>query len=156
MKIETAKNRSNNLDTIVNAGFDSAREDLSIDALIRLRISQCGALLRQQLEHKAKQEPKIYSGARIGQVIRMFRATSGELYSSIAERVKTRVTDYCVLYWHVCRQNVVVSRTSMVLAKWSMSPPNLKMRPQPSDTITERASRLGLPAFRFDSYIKVK
>ena len=126
MKIETAKNRSNNLDTGVKAGFDSAREVLSIDALIRLRISQCGALLRQQLEHKAKQEPKIYSRARIGHVTRMFRATSVELYSSITERVRTRVTEYVQEEIHqVLKDAITEGATSLVDPIWSNFQKNL-------------------------------
>ena len=66
----------------------------TFSAMVRQMVVQCGALLRQQLEHKAKQQPLLYDPQRTERVMREFEAGSADIEDAIAGRVMSRLTHH--------------------------------------------------------------
>ena len=65
-----------------------------ISSLVRDKVRQCGALLQQQLERKAKQEPLIYEQSRIDRVMQDFKDASSDLQSAIVDQVMSRLSTH--------------------------------------------------------------
>ncbi|MFQ5880324.1 MAG: hypothetical protein ACE5IZ_09155, partial [Dehalococcoidia bacterium] len=63
-------------------------------AMVAQMVVQCGALLRQQMEHKAKQQPLLYDQERIDRIMAEFEAGSADIQDAIAGRVMSRLTHH--------------------------------------------------------------
>ncbi len=77
---------------IVGAAVNESQHQDDVTSIVKRLVSQCGALLRQQLERKAKQEPLVYDEGRIGRIMRDFEASTADVEAIIAERVMNKVT----------------------------------------------------------------
>ena len=78
----------------VAGGAGEPQEQDTITAMVRRMVAQSGALLRQQLEHKVKQEPMLYDQARVDQIIGQFGAASEDVQAIIADRVRSRLISH--------------------------------------------------------------
>lgn len=63
-------------------------------AMVAQMVAQCGALLRQQLEHKAKGQPLLYDKQRVERIMREFQAGAEDIQDAIAARVMSRLTHH--------------------------------------------------------------
>ncbi len=82
---------------VVGAAAETSMEQDEITATVRRMVTQCGALLRVQLAHRARQEPLTYDQARIDRVIREFEASAEDIQVTIANRVRSRLTSHLQL-----------------------------------------------------------
>ena len=80
-------------------------------------VVQCKALLRQQLEHKATQQPLLYDQERIGRIIAEFEAGSADIQDAIAARVMSRLTH------HVQQEGMRVLQDALADAAQSLEDP---------------------------------
>ena len=63
----------------------------AIAPLIGRMVAQCYALLRQELERKVKQDPHLYSEARVSGIMQEFDAVAEDIQEATLERVKARL-----------------------------------------------------------------
>ena len=75
------------------AADDAQHQDILI-AMIGKKVTQCGSLLRQQLERRAKRQPEMYSPDRTDRIMREFEGASEDLRATIAKRVMSKLTNH--------------------------------------------------------------
>lgn len=76
----------------LNAPQEERLEGLLAPRIQRM-VDQCCALLRQQLERKVKQQPALYSEARVLPIIRELKEARADIQAAVAERVKRRLLE---------------------------------------------------------------
>lgn len=82
------------IELVKSTAANEPHEDHNLNSLVERMVSQCSALLRQQLERKVVQEPSLYDQNRIDRIMREFEASSTDIEAVITDRVKLKVTNH--------------------------------------------------------------
>lgn len=91
---ETKAHDPNKIEESSDAVLDASQEQDRPTSMIQRMVAQCGALLRQQLERKAKQEPGRYDQARVDRIMNQFEVSSPDIQATIVQRVESKISAY--------------------------------------------------------------
>ncbi len=81
-------------EAVSDALTHEARDEGSIELMVQRLVGQCGPLLKQQLERKARREPLTFDQIRVDRIMHDFEATLGDIQSGIVERVRSKLIDH--------------------------------------------------------------
>ncbi len=84
----------NKIEESSGAVLDAPQGQDHLTSIIHRMVAQCGALLRQQLERKAKQHPGMYDQARVDRIMSQFEVAAEDIQATIVQRVESRVSAY--------------------------------------------------------------
>ena len=91
---ETKAHDPNKIEESSDAVLDASQEQDNATSMIQRMVVQCGALLRLQLERKAKQEPGRYDQARVDRIMSQFEVSSPDIQDTIVKRVESKISAY--------------------------------------------------------------
>lgn len=94
MMNETKAHDPKKIEESSGAVLDASQEHDSLTSMIQRMVAQCGALLRQQLERKAKLEPGMYDQARVDRIMGQFEVSSPDIQATIVQRVESKISAY--------------------------------------------------------------
>lgn len=81
-------------EAVSDALAHEARHEDTIELIVRRLVGQCGPLLKQQLERKARREPLKFDQIRLDRIMHDFEATLGDIESGIVDRVRSKLINH--------------------------------------------------------------
>ena len=114
---EIDRHYGNGLETATAVATETRLSHDTFTTMVAQMVGQCGALLRQQLEHKAKRQPLLYDQQRIERIMREFQAGAEDIQDAIAARVMSRLTH------HVQQEVLRVLEDALSDAAYSLEDP---------------------------------
>ena len=79
---------------IFDAPVNVSQDQSNITEMIRRAVVQCRALLRQDLERRARQQPQIYNQDHTNSILHQFEAASVDIEATIANRVRSKILSH--------------------------------------------------------------
>ena len=121
-----------------------ARHGDTIELIVRRLVGQCGPLLKQQLERKARREPLKFDQIRLGRIMHDFEATLGDIESGIVDRVRSKLINHVQHEIRRLLDDALDSESDSLQQAWEDG--LVTPAPQPADRFDSQTSEGQSPA----------